>query len=1105
MTPAISPPKVTRVSFDNEDTSDLRVNVHYEVHPSATKLRLIVVSKPVNNSDPFNEIEHYTDLLTSKTDYELTLGTKYFRFVLEQLNVSGVVVSSLLGTDLDLTNLPSRPVQTFFEDYRNSIVLTTNIDSRENIFRKTEDNSYSFKFVVDLFNLETSTSLLKTLSNKDGDVVLDGNFYRLHLCDLPNNTDFLIVYHVEYEIGDVTYVSKDSEELARSTTDEVATVQDLAAEYFPTGRYPDPSSLLDPSGIRLTWNKGSVSGDPLYDPNCPEEINDVTRFKVERKYGETAYILLKDDLDNPVEGSTTNFKWEDSSNLVPGRVYTYKVTVGVYNTVTEAVSFSGQSYTITAPFAITPNALQVTFADSVSCDEGTTHHIYNDVTSGIDLNWTKLETSDLHGYIIKDSEIFIDDAGTSRVTVHNNDQTVRFTGLSNGTTYTKTFSYQTEIDSWYALTQPNEPPYHSPETVVTFIPYGDLSPVTNLSVSFDPLYTAFDELAQATVTWTAPADSGLLSDIVYYVQVSKTLTGTVVVPSTEVSTTSYECELTPGFNYTFRVYAQQRDVGCDITVASLPEFTTGDALRLSSAVQSLSVNYKTRNTTYALPNASSPVTAWDTEVSDISKIYISGLKPVTPSWDDESDYHATFVNQSNSCNNPIQDERVGQDSDSSSTSMSLFSTSISDNYIWDTYGMDFADNATYNVTVTPKIVDHETWEGADATTTFTYYELPQVTEVDLVVNRNNTMTVSWNKFTNSRLYFDLFLKTDTADPVFLHRIDDDDLVNDTFTIYKLYDSINQRSLVSGTTYQVYVRAWRQIGSVAYISNTVASDAVLYFEDVGVEIPTSYFDKIATVTSLTKNGSNEDVLGTLQNESGNDLTMDIAPVVTFNGLDPEFVYYKLQVKSALTKGFNRSIDSTSSVFDTTVVDNSAEWADWNPSGESTKYSSTAFSSIPLTKLGYYMFRVVITSYKNPNTGGTETVSIASNETDFFVIANPIILYNSITTSFNASNVCTVQATVYNQWSNVINALGVIVPNNKDKYTKNTLNQWEFSGSFSDLTNTNQQKKTFYLYSETNNLIQTLSFTFSNVTLSFRPIQKIFINVNNGVGLDTVFKE
>jgi hypothetical protein len=1098
----VASPFVKKVAYVDEDSSDLYVTIQYQLNSGTARLRLIVVSKS-SNSDPtvdrFTDIEHYTDLDITKTEYTLRLETRFYKFVLEEIGSSGLTTHSTSVRDpLDLTNLSSRPTTTYKRSYRNSIVITTNIDKSQLIYRR-DDPLYSFNFVLDIFDLDRNTAKSNILNNKnDSDVTLEGNLYNLHFCDLDVNTNYLLVYHTERIENDILYVSKDSDELTEATTNAVAEIEDLEGAYFTEPCYPNTSAALDsngvptkPTGIELSWTNSSGA---LYDPACPEEINVLTQFKVERKVYDSldAYTTISSTIGDTVSHEVT---YQDTTNLVEGTVYHYRLSAGVKDNDNGGVTtFGDEYYYIVIPFYTTPDKLVVTVTGMPTLPGGSSHvpHVKNS-ESGIQVNWTALGTADLNGYTIKDDKIYIAETANSGDTVEklNSDLYHWFTGLSKGETYTKTLHYQTEVDDWHDLVQAATSPYGSPSTHISFVPYEDIAPVTDLAVSFDPVYTAYSAsaTASATLTWTAPEDCGLGGTITYTVTVKRTavpeesITESIVYNAVQVTDTEFEADLVPGFNYTFTVTASQSDEICNITETSDPESVTGDALMLSSAVKNLSANYLTRTTSYPEPDSTAPVTAWDTAISQVNWVYIDADLPDHPSWRLGSNYFVNFIA-------PDETVAIGPDgvgTDSAPTDQ-LFSSVQGDLPQWDAEGV-LADNTTYTIKVTP-VVDGN--NGEEAETTFIYYELPQITSVSLVVNRNQTMTASWDNFTNTNLRYDIFLKTNSDAPVFIHRITNN---ANSYVINKQYTMTN--SLVSGDDYVVYVRAWRKIGSVAYISNAVASDTRSYFEDVSVSIP-AYLTKTAIIDPIEEVGGVE-VLGAFKDINGNALTLDINPTINYNGLDPDFVQFKLQYQYALTKGFNNSDDTLSDLFDTSVTSNLETWSDWNTDGIPTNDPVTDYAAISLDRLGYYKFRVLITEFKDPNTEEIEEVSITSNESEFFVISNPIIITETVLHTFTGTtDVLTAQ--LFNQWNHITSGLSVIVPNNQEKYRGVTLQQFS-SSAFDDAAATNAERLT--RYNGTGGLLQTFSVTYTNLALINRPIKQTFITVNNGVGLDYVY--
>ena len=1107
----IARPAVTKVSFVDEDSTDVNVTITYQVNVGTARLRLIAVSKATNvSTDNYSEIEHYTNLDVAETEYTLQLEPKYYKFVLEEINSSGTTIHSNATDPLDLTALPVRPTQTYLRSYRNSIVVDTNLSLATTIYRR-DDPLYSFNFVMDVFNLDTNTAISKTLNNKeDSDITVntDTNTYQVHFCDLDVNSNFLPVYHTERVLNGTLFVSKDTVELAEATTNDVAEIADLEGNYFTQPCFPNASAELDendspvkPTGLELTW--ANTSG-ALYDPACPEEINVATRFKVERRVylSGAAYGTISSTVEDTSGHIIT---YQDSTSLVEGTVYQYRLSAGVKDLDTNITTFGEEYYYLVIPFYTTPDKLVVSITGA-STPSVSTHvpHVKNSET-GIQLNWTALQTADLNGYTIKDDEIIIVPiaGGGDTVVKENSDLYHRFTGLTKGTTYTKRLSYYSLVSNWYDLVQAATSPYGSPFSTISFIPYEDLEPVTDLAVSFSPLYTAYSATATASahLTWTAPADCGLGPPINYTVTVKRTavpeesITELTVVDGAVVTATEYDCLLIPGFNYTFTVVASQYEPICNITETSEARSVDEDALMLSSAVKNLSVYYYSRETSYPEPVSTAPVTAWNTTVQNISEIQISADRPDHPSWRIGSVYAAKFTAPDNTT--AITDGLVGTDS---SPSLELFNPNRFQTTGWNTAIHPFVDDTTYTVTVTPRVNDNQDLAGAVATTTFAFYELPQITAVTLVANRNQTMTATWDNFTNTNLRYDIFLKTDSDDPVFIHRITDN---TNTYTINKQYDSTN--SLVSGSDYVVYVRAWRMIGSVGYISNAVASASRQYFEEASISIPTVQ-NKTAIVDPITT-VEGQDVLGVFKDVDGNLLTLNLDPTVTLNGLDPDHVSYRLECKSVLSKGFNNSDDSTSSLFSTAVTTNLDEWTLWDTTGLPTEASDPQYSAIPLNRLGYYRFRAVITSFRDPNTGTDVSVSIASNEVDFLVVSNPVIIATSIVHTFTGTTSKTdnLTANLYNQWSFITSGLAVIVPSAQEKYRASTLKEFSASG-FDDNSATNAQKLARYTGTGTGEgLVQTFQVTYTGLLQINIPIQRTFITVNNSVGLDYIYDE
>jgi hypothetical protein len=1071
MVPGIIP-YISSITYDDVDSSTLLIStLHYTLSSTSLQsVRLIVVSKESSEGN-YTDIEHYTDLIKTQltNTYVLNLQPKFYKFVIEETNSSGVV-TCIRSEEIDLTNLQARPTSTFTNRYRNAIVITTNIDEGEESIYFTGDTT--FNFVIDAYDLTNNCSELIILSNTNSDVdVVDGK-YVLHLCDLSVNTNYLIVYHVEYKIvdnnGSITdVVTKDSDELSDYTTNDGPSISNLVIEYYVSGSYPGGSS--SPTGFTLSWTSAQNS---LFDPNCQDSA-ETSRYKIERKdYGASSYTLMTD------ASGISETTYVDNVGLVAGNVYTYRITAGLYNSSTQITTYIPSIPSKNVPFYTKPDALAVDVTNKEVCSDSDTYYVNS---TNVTVTWT---SPALHGYQILNNTIHIEDDDED---VPISDGTYTFSGLTNGTTYTKNFTFGVVNSNWYDLSENAASPYSSYTTTKSFIPYGNIGSVTGLEVVFFPEFAnppppVAGQYGTATgdLSWNAVSSSGLDASVNYYVTITdNNLEALATNPLSPLFPLLYQnynttnnkinFSLTQGHNYTFAVYAQQTD--CGIIKTSSTASVSANAEHQSSAVQSLSVNYKALS--YVLPASGVEVTPITTSVEYVNYIDVSANKPATPSWPTGSFYDLD-ISSSTFKNNR---ETIGRDTDTDTSDNSLFNTTIP--YYFDATTIADEDtspnnglvNGTqYTFTITPYLDlvypydNKDKASGIDASTNFTFYKVPTVSNVALVVNNDETMTITWESDINGN--YDIYLKDLSANS----------------TVFKGRETNSTRSyivvstgLIAGHSYKAYVRPWANINSRAYINIAEPGNTRKYSKQPTISLPV-YSNKSSTdPTILTA-------------------TQNLNPTISANGCYN--IHYELRYISYTSEG-NSDI----------IIENH-EYSAFELGGTSSTSTDPVndYDALPLTQLGYYKFQLYITQYTDPNTLEVYYLSdelnnlIPSNSSDFFYRSIPSVISNTIVgiPGTDASYNYTLRVDAYNNWSNITNGLAVIIPRNPSSFTGETLKLYNGTNTTADNNNSNTNSVILQYYI-TNGLTDRATFIFGGITSTYEPITKKFIVLTNAVGL------
>jgi hypothetical protein len=1067
-------PYISSITYDDDDSSTLLIStLHYTLSSTSLQsVRLIVVSKDSSSVEKYTDIVHYTDLIKTQltNTYGLNLQPKCYKFVIEETNSSGVVTCRP-SEAIDLTTLQARPTTSVTNTYRNSIVLTTNIDVTSNYLTLGD----TFNFVVDAYDLSTNCSELITLSNTNTDVYVVDNKYELHLCDLSVNTNYLIVYHVEYPMVDnnmniTNVITKDSDEVDASTTNDGPNISNLTIEYYPSGSYPDGST--DPTGFYLSW---SSAEDTIFDPSCQDQTVE-SRYKIERKLlADSNYTLVTD-----VSG-TSNLYWNDTTGLVAGNVYTYRITAGLYDTTTQIVEYIPSIPTQNVPYYTKPDALVV---DITNKEVGPIVDTFYVNSTDVTVTWT---SPTLNGYQILNNTIHIEDDDED---VLISTGTYTFSGLINGTTYIKNFSFDVVNSNWYDLVENTTSPYLSYTTTKTFIPYGDLDNVSNIRILLDPEYSTHnptDFSATGTLLWNTVESCGLSSNVTYYVTIRDASSVEIAInpdpdpgdqdyDNYETTSTSMVFKLVQRKNYIFEVYAKQ--TAGSIIKTSTPQNITAPIRTQSSAVQSLSVNYK--ESSYSLPSSGVEVAPFNTSVTDVNYIKVSASKPAYPSWPVESFYkiYITSVIGENP-NFQYGANIIGYDTDTITTSNSLFNTTTPYNFDATTIpsnnfidGIGLTNGNTYTYTITPwvDVGNFLNFNGPSiASTNFTFYKVPTVSNVSLVVNNDESMTIEWE--TDLEGNYDVYLKdlSSNDSPVFKGRVS-----GSTRTLTIL--NTTTPALVAGQRYVAYVRPWATINSLAYINTTDDSNAVFYTKQPVITLPTTYNDKSSTdPTILTE-------------------THNLNPTITTNGATN--IHYELRYISYTSEG------------NTDTIISNHEYSPFDLGGTSPTSTDPVndYSELPLTSLGYYKFKLYITQYTDPNTGSVIYLSdelnnlISSNSSDFFYKSIPSIISSSITgiPGTDPSYNYTLRVDAYNNWSNITQGLAVIIPRNPSSFTGETLKL--FNGTDTTIDNNNSSSNSVKLqYFINNDLTDRATFVFGGITSTYEPITKKFIVITNGVGL------
>jgi len=1069
-----TPPYLSSIYYDRVDGSTLLIStLNYSLsNPLPLSVRLIVVSKEDNlEATKYTQIEHYTDLSMAQTTYVLNLQPKYYKFIIEETFSDSE--NCIQSTPIDLTNLQARPTAVVSGTFRNSVVLTTNIDSTSSIFVRDGVVNENVTFVVDAFDVSGGCSELISIPIESTDIdTSDNNMYVLHLRGVTANTEYLIVYHVEYLYQGISIVTKDSAEVTATTTNDAAVISNFSIEYDPSYSYP-VTNTTSPTGFKLSWT--STEGT-LFDPQLGgSEYN--TYYKIERAVQGGTYTgdpIMIDVSDTGLGVQT----YTDSSSLIAGTIYKYRIFAGIHTISTNLTEYNEDSTEIDAPYYTIPNALVVSIANTNTCsttDHSATPHIFDDGT-GVTITWTALTSTDLHGYIISDNDIQIEDSALlgTYIPVANSTESYTFTSLTPGEVYTKNFTFDISNSNWHDLSQNASYPYPSVTTTQSFIPYGPLvAPVLPTpSVVFNPVYVNYDVSSTGIFSWNAVTGSGLDSDVTYHVYIYRTDASNAESYTDTTTSLSYSFTVTNGYDYTFEVYAKQTEPGCNTSVQSTAASTTEKAEHLSSEVRDLSGGYVYRieySTTEL--GANDPLVPFETsiDVLDINVIHGSAVKPLKPSWDIESEYILDVSFNGVVYADPTNPIQVGLDSDTESTAGSIFNTSNPREIDTSVFGL--VDSTTYTFRVTPYSLTDPSFAGTTGSFNFIHYEIPAVTNVNLAVNTDASMTISWDSDICGNMYYDLYLAdTSNNTPVFQGR------VSGSTRSYVITRNNGKQILVDNLNYIAYVRPWREINdSYAYINNIVSSEETLYFNPPSVSIP-SYTD------ILVRNILSGDI----------NAFLDLSANTTYNGVTD--------------LSYNLKYQSYTSVINDYVITDNVTWTDFDLSGTSpvTADASVDYAALPLTRVGYYKFKIYIISYKNPNTNEIITTSeISSNESDLFVMSTPYI--NSVAindVSLNdASGTYTSAVPIYNNWSVVTDGLCVIIPNNESEFTytdNDTLEMYVPSSSINNgkIINSRAVRLTYYIG---NGIVDTATFTYYGFTSTFTPISKRFIVASNSVGL------
>jgi hypothetical protein len=1031
----------SKIIYGDKFETTYIVEFTYSVGCNATNARLIVVSKP-DCETAFNELEHH-DIDVNDTMTTLRLSQRIYDVFIQ---VNGQETCRSVHGLLDMTNLPGQPTRTWLRNYSNSIVLTTNVSNC------TYDNP---TFIIDIFNatsygngcvekIELTPSDNELTVNEDG-------YYILNIDGLNPETTYLIVYHIEADVVQncvtVKHIGKESDSISETTLAVSAAVSDLTIKYSPVGSYPtDQSDFGSPEGFQLDWNSGT---NPVSDEG---ESN--IYYKIERQnVDQNTWVTLTDE-NNRLQDVGDN-TYTDTNNLIVGHVYKYHIYPGLMTN--GAIVWIENYESKRAPYYTTPDSLTLSVNGS-GCGEV---KYVKSMNESVEVQWNS--NVNLNGYtltVTNNNSIKIVDQYEAELLVENTGS-YTFEELEYGREYTKTVSYQVDIDDAKDLVLP-ESPYNVPSSTIRFIPYTTPATPDGLNVELDNEFTACDYNATATVTWNSVSSGGIQSDVRYHVSVKEK--GNSILEEDIVTNLVKVFTLESGKEYTFSVYARQYDEECDISEESEPVTLDVKIKSLSEQVENLNVSYKYRN-----PINIDELSDYDevapyntvTNYSEQNKLIISAGFPLCQSWDIPSEYYMSITNV-------VSDVLVGRDGDTSSTPNSIFNSN----------GLEYAldpeelqDNTTYTLTVTPQIENRSNQLGVSSSVTFGYFVIPQVTSVSAEVNTNKSITISWlpNLTSTNGVYYDIYVKKGAHNKVFYIRVAD----QNSYTIYANDENYNYISLDVNTEYTFYVRAWKAESNTAYLSEPVASEPITYWEPPTLdEFTLPYYND-----KTTRDNDQSQVSASL------DISPNV-PVLSNNGVLT--VNYQLQYKKATTRVNENTI----------IYNNTAESDEWVDFGDSTTTPRITYSSIELTNVGYYNFRLAIVSYEDRNKSSDNLVTlnppVYSNESDLFFNSDPLL--TTIVNDFILGKL-RVTATVYNNWSIVSSGISVFIPSNSDEYpaTSNTLQLYERE----NMPVTRSAKLSELL---SNSVTENIQFNYPDfMDPRYSDIQKNFVVLANSVGL------